>query len=226
MTDTTAIKANFDETVDSEKFKFRFKKDKLGNQRPTIEFEAAVPSVEGIIQILSKGGKDLALLKEAVVDVVRGAYTAYFGDNETATAKEATAATVKYKVKDANGVEVEHEVPAFSWEGIANQPASDRRASTISDEDWTGFAEDYVAIMPALTAKTVEQITTALFVFTKKLAPVKQNKEILKVLQAQFAIYVNNTKKGEQFAEIVELLTRKFETYLSANDIEALISNL
>lgn len=212
--------------VDKTELKFRFKKDKLGNQRPTIEVKADVPSYDGIIEILQKGGKEYDLLKEALVDVVRSAYTAYLGDNETATAKELTAATTKFKIKDENGVETEKEVPAFSWEGIAYQPASDRRASTISDEDWTLFSEDYGQIMPALTAKTQEQVNTALFVFTKKLLPVKTNKEVLKMLQAQFAIYVQNTKKGEQVAEIVELINRKFEVYLTANDVELLIKNL
>lgn len=215
-----------DALIDKTALKFRFKKDKLGNQRPTIELNADVPSYDGIIEILRKGGKEYDLMKEAIADVVRSAYTAYFGDNETATAKEAAAATVKFKIKDENGVESEKEAPMFSWEGIAYQPASDRRASTISDEDWTAFSDEYSTIMPALTAKTLEQINTALFVFTKKLLPVKTNKEVLKMLQSQFAIFVQNTKKGEQFAEIVELINRKFDVYLTANDTELLIKNL
>lgn len=222
----TADLVNPESLVDQTEFKFRFKKDKLGNQRPTIELKAGIPSYEGIVEILRNGGKGYDLLREAIADVTRGAMTAFFGDNESATAKEALEATVKYKVKGADGVETEVEVPAFSWDGIANQPASDRRASNISDEDWTAFAEDYSAIMPGITGKTLEQITTALFVFTKKLLPVKTNKDILKVLQTQFALYVNATKKGEQFAEIVDLINRKFEVYLKADDIEMLIKNL
>lgn len=230
MNDATAVAnlaANFDNTVDVKDFKFRFKKDKMGNQRPTIELKSGVPSVEGFIKILESGGKALELLQEAASDVIRGAYTAYFGDNETATAADAAKATTKFKVKDVTtGVESEVELPAFTWEAIANQPASDRRASTIDDAEWEAFGKDYADIMPALTNKTAENVSNAILVFTKKFSPVKTNKEVLKMLKAQLAIYVNNTKKGEQFAEILELLDRKVDAYLAANDVELLIQNL
>lgn len=205
-TNTTApINATFDKTVDVKDFKFRFKKDKLGNQRSTVEVQAGVPSVEGFIAILEKGGKGLELLQEAAYGVVRDAMSAYLSENENATTLDASK---------------------FSWETIANQPASDRRASTISDDDWTAFAQDYAAIMPALTGKTEENIANAILVYTKKFSIVKSNKDVLKMLQAQLAIYVNNTKKGAEFAEIVELLDRKVKGYLAADDVEQLVANL
>ncbi len=232
MTDTTAnqttpVVPSFDKNVDAKDMKFRWKKDKLGNQRPNVEVKVGVPSVEGFVDILTKGGKYLELLQDAASDVVRSAISAFLADNETAGAKEVLAATTTYKLKDPQtGEEKEYTVPAFSWEGIAFAPASDRRASTISEDDWTSFGTEYIAIMPGLTAKTEVQVATAVEVFVKKLAPVKTNKEILKMLQGQLAIFVNNTKKGEEFAEILELLTRKLDTYLQANDVELLIKNL
>lgn len=201
------IQAAFDKNVDQKEMKFRWKKDKMGNQRPNVEIKIGVPSVEGFVDILTKGGKGLELLSEAAYDVVRGAISAFLAENETATAKDIDPSK-------------------FTWEAIANAPASDRRVSTISEEDWTIFGKEYIAIMPALTNKTEEQVGTAVQVFAKKLAPVKTNKEVLNMLKGQLAIFVNNTKKGEEMAEILELLTRKLDTYLASDDVELLIKNL
>jgi 4-hydroxy-3-methylbut-2-enyl diphosphate reductase IspH len=80
--------------------------------------------------------------------------------------------------------------------------------------------------MPALTNKSVEAVTTATVVYLKKFAQIKTEKKSLEKLKEQLAIYTQNTKRGEDFAEILDLLDRKVNLYLKSDDVENLIANL
>lgn len=201
------IQANHNATVDQKDFSFHFKKDKLGNKRSSVELKLPVPSVEGIIAILEKGGKSLELLQDAMYDVIRAQAASIISDNEAMTSADFPTANV-------------------DWDFIANMPKADRRGSSIASEVWEAFAKDYIEVMPAATGKSVEAVTNATVVFLKKFSIVKTNKDVLKKLKEQLALYVENTKKGEDFAEVIDLLNSKVDSYLSANDVELLVQNL
>lgn len=200
------IQAAVDSTVELKEFKFRFKKDKMGNQRPTFELkDIPVPNAAGVIAILEKGGKELKLLLEVMQDTVRYACAQIVGDDEKIT--QATFPLSK-----------------VTWEAIANQERAER--TKIDDSVWEAFAKEYLEIMPALTNKDAEQLGNAVQVYMKKFAIIKTNKKVLEKLKEQLTIFVDNTKNGEQFADIIELLQGKLELYLSSNDVELLINNL
>jgi hypothetical protein len=205
MTEAQAITPNNDKTVDLKEFKFRFKKDKLGNQRPSIELKVPVPSVEGIVAILEKGGKGLELLQEVVADTVRSALVGFVADDEKISQE-----TVP--------------LDKLTWDAIATAPRAERK--TIADEVWEAFAKDYIDVMPGVTGKSVEAVTNATVVFLKKFTIVKTNKEVLAKLKEQLGLYMEHSKKAEEFAEVLELLTSKVDTYLKANDVELLVQNL
>lgn len=198
------IVANADTLVDKKEFRFRFKKDKMDNQRPTVVLNLPVPSVEGVINILQTGGKDLELLLEVCADTIRAAAVGFVQDNE--------------QINQEN-----FPFDKISWHAIATAPRAERK--TISEEVWAGFAKDYLEIMPAVTGKKLEVLQMIVEVLVKKLNPVKTNKEVLTKLKQQFDLWVQNTK-SEDYAEIVELLNGKFETYLKADDVELLAANL
>jgi len=186
--------------------KFRFKKDKMGNQRPTVELKnVPVPNENYVITILEKGGKELKLLLEVMAGTVRSAAAAIVSDDEKITAENFPMEKV-------------------SWEAIANQERAER--ATISQETWESFAKEYLEIMPALTGKTPDQLGNAIQVYLKKFAIVKTNKPVLSKLRDQLTIFVENTKNGEDFADILELLQGKLELYLNSNDVELLVANL
>lgn len=205
MSENQTITPNTDATVDLKEFKFRFKKDKLGNQRPSVELKIPVPSVEGIVAILEKGGKGLELLQEVVADTVRGALAGFVADDE-----KISQATVPFD--------------KLTWEAIATAPRAERKS--IADEIWEAFAKDYIEVMPGVTGKSVEAVTNATVVFLKKFSIVKTNKEVLSKLKEQLGLYMEHSKKAEEFSEVLELLTSKVDTYLKANDTELLIQNL
>lgn len=201
------ITPNFDSTIDAKEFNFRFKKDKTGNQRRAVSLIAGVPSVEGIVKILETGGKGLELLQDAMYDVIRGSLASWVGDNENASQETLDLAK-------------------FTWEAIANQPREDRRANAIPAEQWEAFATDYQAVMPAVANKSAEQVANATVVFLKKFSIVKTNKPVIEALKTQLALYTENSPNAESFADILELLVRKADTYLASDDVEQLVSNL
>lgn len=205
---TTATPAT--PSVSLVEMKFRFKKDKMGNQRPTVELkDVPVPNENYIIEILEKGpvarNKELKLLLEVMAGTVRSAAAAIVSDDEKITADNFPMEKV-------------------SWEAIANQERAER--ATISQETWEAFAKEYLEIMPALTNKTPEQLGNAIQVYLKKFAIIKTNKKVLEKLKEQLTIFVENTKNGEDFADIIELLQGKLELYLNSNDVELLVANL
>ena len=200
------VVANVNEAIELKAMKFRFKKDKMGNQRPTFELkDVPVPSVAGIIAILEAGGKELKLLQEVMHDTVRYAAAQIVGDDE-----KITQASFPFS--------------KITWTAIANQERAER--TKIDDSIWEAFAKEYLEIMPALTGKDADQLGNAVQVYLKKFSIVKTNKPILGKLKDQFTIFVENTKNGEQFADIIELLNGKLELYLSSNDVELIINNL
>lgn len=204
-------------TVAIQDFKFRFKKDKLGNQRPNIEIKGFVPSVEGILEIIDKGGKGLELLQDALYDVVRGAIAEDVAENEAFSQE-----TYETAIQSINGVDLHK----YSWDAIANQPREDRRANSIPKELWEAFSADYIEVMPEVTGKSVEAVTNATIVYNKKFSLVKTDKSVLNKLKEQLAIYMTNSKKADEFADILETLIKKADTYLASDDVEMLKANL
>jgi hypothetical protein len=80
--------------------------------------------------------------------------------------------------------------------------------------------------MPSVTNKSAEAVGNAVSVYLKKFAQVKSNKPVLAKLKEQLGLYMEHTKSGDQFQEILDLLISKVDAYLSANDVELLIQNL
>ena len=192
------------QTQETATFRFRYKKDKAGNQRAPIEFEAVVPSAVDIIQA---GGKGLKLLQEAIYETVATAYRGFFAENEAADASS-----------------VDHS--KFTWEAIANQEREDRRSSAISPELWDAFAADYLAVMPAVTGKTEEAIAAAVAAYLKRFSIVRSHREVLLRLQDQLGLYIENSPNAENFSDILEVLSKKLDTYLNperTKDVVALL---
>lgn len=213
MSDTQAqtISANFDNKVDIKEYKFHFKtvKDKesgIETKRPTIELKLPIPSVEGIIAILEAGGKQLELLQSAVEAIVVSQARSILNDNENLSAEQ-------------------FPVDQCAWEFIANMPEAEKRGRGIPKEVWEEFAADYIAVMPSVTGKTEEQVALAAKLFLNKFQQVKTNKPVIQKLREQLAIYANNSKQAENYADCIKFLDDKAETLLQADEA-ALLANL
>lgn len=224
-----AIQAKFNNLVDMKESKFFFKKVdieaddpanpgkkmKVGEKkRPTIEIPLPVPSVEGIVEILKNGlgedgknTKSLDLLLEAVGDVIAGRARDIINDNEKITGMD------------------DFPMDELSWEAIANLPKAERRGGGISKEIWEAFAEDYIAVMPAVTGKTAEQVGNAAKILLNKFNQVKTVKQVLKLMKEQIRLYVANSPNAETYSEAVTFLLEKVETLINFDESK-LLQNL
>ena len=208
---TQDVQANFDNTVDVKEYKFHFKttKDKesgIENKRPTVELKLPIPSVEGLVNILKAGGKQLDLLLSAAESIVVSQARSILNDNDGMTDKD-------------------FPMDQCGWEFIANMPDAEKRGRGIPKEVWEDFATDYIAVMPGVTGKTVEQVTLAAQLFLGKFQKVKTNKPVITKLREQLAVYFNNSSQAEQFTDCVKFLEEKAETLLQADET-ALLANL
>lgn len=208
---TDQIQANFDNTVDVKEYKFHFKtvKDKdsgIETKRPTIELKLPVPSVEGIIKVLEAGGKQLELLQSAVADIIVAQARSILSDNEAMTADN-------------------FPLMQCTWEFISNMPEAEKRGRGIPKEVWEEFAADYIEVMPAITGKTSEQVALAAKLFLNKFQQVKTNKPVIGKLREQLAIYANNSKQAENYADCIKFLDDKANDLLEADE-SALLANL
>lgn len=203
MTNTTA-EVNTNEPTVLQKFAFRFKKDKLGNKRAPVELNLPVPTISGIVEILKAGGKELELLNDAIYSVIKS-----------------VAAEIVAEKSDVS--QDNFPIGQVFWTAIANMPKAER--ATIPQEQWDGFAADYLAAMPGLTGKTADQVGLAVQIYLKKFTQVKTNKPILGKLKEQLALYME-TPNAENFQDVLELLVRRVDTYLTAEEAVILAENL
>jgi hypothetical protein len=210
------IRVNFDFSVNTREVAFNFKKsvDKksgIETVRNAVNLALPYPSVEGIIAILEgsadeEGNKGLELLLGAMEDVVNSQARSMLADN-----LELNAATFP--------------VDSVSWEFIANLPKAQRRGGGIPKETWEEFTEDYIAVMVEATGKSVDQVTNAAKILKGKLQAVKTAVPVLTLLVEQLGVYLTSSPNSEDFAECVEFLLSKAETFLSVTD-EDLLANL
>ena len=196
-----------DALVDWKETAYNFKKDKLGNKRPSVKGVLPVPSAEGFIAIIEAGGKQFALLQDACFDLVRGVLAEEVGNNENLVSLDTV------------------DMAKYSWKFISEMDKTDRRSAQIPEELWKAFTEDYIRVMPSVTNKPVEAVTNATLVYIKKFAPWKSDKKTLGILKTQLAIYVEQPS-AEEFAEILDLLVRRANTYLEASDLTQIAGNL
>lgn len=205
------IVANFDNKVDVKDYKFHFKKVKdeatgLESKRPTVELSLPIPSVEGIIAILEAGGKQLELLQEAVAEVI--------------------VSRARELVNDKEDISQDNfPMEELAWEKIATLPKAERRGGGIGKETWEEFSKDYVAVMPAITGKTAEQIGNAAKILLNKFNAVKTNKPVLKLLKEQLGLYATNSPNAETYAECVAFLVDKADSLINMDEA-ALLANL
>lgn len=205
------IVANYDFSIDARATIFNFKKSKdkdtgLETVRKPVTLVLPYPSVEGIADILRAGGKQLQLLFDAVESVINSA-----------------ARDLLYEDTDLNAANFP--VEKVSWKAISEIPKAQRRGGGIPKETWEEFAEDYIACMPSITGKTVEQVSRAAKIFLTKLATVKTTLPVIKLLVEQLTIYAEKAENAKDYEECIEFLLTKADTYMNLSE-EDLLANL
>lgn len=218
--------APFDGAV-MEPVKFHFKKNELGEKRPTVELYAPMPTWEGLNAALSdttlpkdREGKEIPgktngeKVRDLVLELLGGAVVAQVRDQVS-------------DEKNPINKQEELDTSKLSLQYIASIPPSERRGGGISKETWADFFKDYMDVMPEKTGKKKEQVENAAKLFVARLQPVKTQKKILAFLRDQLNLWFTSTTQDsqEEFAEVKEFLDGKIEEFLKRDEAE-LLANL
>jgi hypothetical protein len=195
-------------------FKFNFKsraiKDENGKEigrtkkQPSVEVDLPVMTAEDVIFTLQRGGKESDLILSSVSDIIyqaaRGQFDEIienFGDNSE---QEVSASMLDFD--------------KLTLEYVANLPPSQRGSSAITEEDWTAFFEDYLAVMVAATGKEEKRIKNHIDLF-KKPQKAKANKEVLQVLVDQLDIYLASSANLDDTGTCAVRIRGKFDKWIS-----------
>lgn len=184
--------------------KYFFKKDKLGNRRPTLELPTPTATPSLVADIYNRGGKGLELLMESV--------NAIFADHVRMQLNDESKPVMKPEELDYNKLDY--------WY-IASIPPAERKGAGIATEVWELFSADYSTVMVGKIDKTAEQIATAATLFVKRLAPVKWRKPVLRQLQQYLDLWYSHTTEAEQFSEVYKFLSGKITEFLELKEEDA-----
>lgn len=199
----TATDFSGDNTILMKEVTLNFRKDALGFKRPPITFKVPRPSIEGLVNIIEKGGAELELVFDSML----------------ATQQAQLRALVNELIEAGSNVTADAiDIAKLSWEYLASMPAKERASSVPTKELFDVFVADYVETMPALTGKPVEKVKLAAKIFAGKLAAVKTNKPMLAILQGQLDIWFEKTEKAEDLQDVYSYLASKMVDLLAAED--------
>lgn len=211
-------------SVQSRPFNFHFKVEKLTKEekeagkepqpkRPTVSLSLPVPTLEGVI----KGMQDpvhSAKIQEYILELL---------SDEVQKQARLQVADEKNPVNKQDQLDISKLTLAF----LANIPKAERTGGGIAKEVWELFAEDYKAVMPAVTGKDAEKIENASKLLLAKFQPIKREKKAIAFLKDQLALWFTNTKpeSQEEFKDCYAFLDEKADSLLAADD-DALLNNL
>jgi len=180
-------------------------------KRESIKLQVPVITDEQIISIIEAGSvegadevakNNLQLIRDAIFNVVY--------EQAISLAKENTS------LSSANFPYEE-----LAWDKIANAPEAERKSRGISKEEWADFAEDYLAVMPAITGKDEERIKRAVAVFVYKFAPIKADKKAIAVLRDQLVVYAEKAENASNYFKVIEFLLKKADALIAADVVSA-----
>lgn len=192
-----------------------FKKEKIrdaegnvigeGKKLPSLKYPLPIPTVNGFLQILEAGGKELELLGAAAYDVVYGQLRNLVNE---------------IRVKNPEGTITPEMIDAakLTWSFIATIPPGERRGLGISEEDWEAFSADYRAIMPKVTGKDKDRVEKHVQLFKKKFGPCRNDKKALGVLKDMLNMWAANTSSMEENEDVYEYLSKRVDTLLAEDE--------
>jgi hypothetical protein len=177
-----------------------------GRKHPDVKFLMPVPTYTQLIAALQAGGKEAELLLDAAIYEVEKAARQQIAD-----------------WREANGLEKDFnptffDLNALSLTSIANTPKSDRAGNNISDEDWTGFLEDYNHVMTVVVGYESKKVKLAMMHFKVQLRRIKNDKPAVQKLLDLLNVWASKTENLEDHVACYEDLSKRAAKYLKAED--------
>lgn len=170
---------------------FFFRADKDGVKRDTVT--VLVPQVT-MDDVLSSLDDDDERVRNYAIDLINDALV-------TAARKQIDSSdTLNYA--------------ELTLEKLACAPKASR-GNGIDAEVLKAFAEDYIKVHVAL-GKEPEKAEKAAAIFVKKLTPVKDDKQLLDIMQTLLATWFEATENGAQHAKVYEYLSDRISQLMKA----------
>ena len=183
-------------------FRTKEEKNQLGetvkSKRPTVKLNIPVITLDGVINLINEGnGTKIAGLLSVLEDVIY---------------KQA-----KEQVDENEAIDQEKlDLTKLTLDYILTLPPSSRSSNAPSEEQWKAFELDYPAVMATVQPdRTTEQISLARDLFLKKLTPVKDKPQMIKVLQDYIALWFTNSKQQEELTTVFEYINNRAEALLA-----------
>lgn len=206
-----SVKSQFPSlTVKANEFKFKRavdKETKAETHREAVTLVVPYPtSVEAIVAILEKGGKELAMLQDAIEVIIND-----------------QVRELLYADTSINASNLDYS--KCTWEYIANIPAAERKGNGIPKAAWEAFAADYLAIMPAVMGVEESKVAAAVKLYLGKLQAIKTNKPVLNAVIELLGMYAEKSPNAADHAECLSFLLDKASSFLNTDD-STLLANL
>ena len=203
-------------TATTQEFVFGFRTDKIrdnegnvigtGRKHPDVKAPIPIPTYADLAAFLAAGGKEAQLILEAAIGMVENAARQQINDF-----RETQGLTVDFTPTN-------FALDKLSLTAIANTPRSERGGPAISDEDWTGFLEDYSHTMTQIVGYEPKRVALHVAHFKAKLARVKNDKASVGKLLDLLNNWASKTENLEDHLACFQDLEKRANRYLQAED--------
>lgn len=185
---------------------FRFRKDKDDFQRPTVEIDHPVPTVEGLVTYLTSDNPEHEKVKDLIVDLVTGTISAQL--------RTKVDANTEFSQEDADKMV---EAGELTLEYIANIPK--RQRATISKDDLEAFAKLYVSVMVEHAGLDAKRAENAGMLMAQRFNPVRGDVQLLQGLQARLEEFMGHAsaEQLQEFEQTIQYLAGRLDDLTSDN---------
>lgn len=200
----------------STSFNFHFRTDKIrdddgkvigtGRKHPSFEAVLPIPTYNQLIEQLQAGGKEAEVILDSVIAMIDAAARGQIND-----------------WRETNGLDKDFPVTAFdlgklTLTAIANTPKADRAGAAISDEDWTGFLDDYTNVMTQVVGYDAKKVKLHVTHLKVQLRRVKNDKASVTKLLEFLNIWAAKSEAVDDHAECYKDLVKRAGKYLKAEE--------
>lgn len=201
-------------------FKFDFRTDTQrddegkeigkGRKHPTVKGPLPIPTYTQLGEYLAEGGKEAALILEAVINMIDTAARGQINE-----------------FRETQGLDKDFQLTNFDLNkltltGIANTPRGERGGPAISDADWTAFLMDYAQVMTGVVGYDANKVKLHVVHLKVQFRRIKNDKPIVKKMMDFLATWAAKTESLDDHAACYEDLVRRGEKYLKAEEKDLL----
>lgn len=171
-----------------------------GYKRTAIELMLFRPSVVELARFMQDACPEQEVIVELVEDYIFAAAQKILGENPNMTAED-------------------FPLDQIAFAALARAP-KEVKARGLDAEELKAFCADYQEFMPEAGACTAQSASVAASIFSRKLAPVKTERNAQAKLRAYLDVYVASAPRAEQFQTVVSWLAAKLDEMLNAEIVE------